>query len=339
MIQNFIIHRVIKSVGAGQTTIQTGKQVLEVTHPVEILLTEILKLYNNKSARAYGIFQSDQENYPFSKYVDQYLVDPDEFINFTVNAMQTLQKEIKDSTLATGGYISFIHYQTDDRNYIMVVMLNDKTGTAIDETLHIKETIHLDMSKLHFAARLNVTDWKSGGNRKYLSFIKGRGADGISQYFRKFVGCDEFTDSRKLTEKLIQAVNDFAAHKGLSEEDRENLKKTCFDFCDGRRRKKEPVLLEELANCVWEVVPEEFLAFINSEKYQLSNSFEPHRDTLRRLYRFSGKEKGLTISFDSELLGKRVHYNKKNETLTINGLPKELKQDLDEKYADATAET
>ncbi len=340
VIENFIIHRVLKKAGATEASIKTREEVLNVSVEVEDLVRDILNVYNSKSARAYGIFNPDTENYPFSKYVKSYLSDQALFVKFTHNSMVRLQNRIKDATLATGGYIAFIHYKTEMKNYVMVVMLNDKGGTAIDEaTLEVNKTMHLDLDKLHFAARLNVTDWETDTSSKYLSFIKGRGTEGISKYFREFLGCDEFTESKRLTEKLVQAVKDFGDAKNLLEEDKQALKKLCFDYCEKKRKSREPVLLDELANHVWEIVPNEFLEFVNDEKYQLTSGFEPHAGSLRRLYRFSGKEKGLTISFDSELLGKRVHYDKAKQTLTINGLPQDLKQELDDIHADSTTET
>lgn len=340
MIENFIIHRVLKKAGATEADITIRDTVLGISTEVELLVKDILTLYNNKSARAYGIFSADNDNYPFSKYVNLYLSDTDDFVKFTHISMLRLQNKIKDASLATGGYIAFIHYKTEVKNYIMVVMLNDKSGTSINaDTLEINKTMHLDLSKLHFAARLNVTDWQSGETTKYLSFIKGRGTEGISKYFREFVGCDEFTDSKKLTERLVQAVNDFGTSQKLTEEATQQLKKRCFDYCEQKRKDQETVLLEDLANHVWEAVPEEFLSFVNDEKYGLSSGFEPNRDCLRRLYRYSGKEKGLAISFDAELLGKRIHYDKGEQTLTIKGLPKDLKQELDVIYADAPTET
>lgn len=339
MIENFIIHRVLKKAGAVEATITTRDTVLDISGEVELLVKDILTLYNSKSARAYGIFNPDHENYPFSTYVSSYLSDAAKFVKFTHVSMSRLHNKIKDASLATGGYIAFIHYKTDVKNYIMVVMLNDKSGTAINAaTLEINKTIHLDLSKLHFAARLNVTDWQSGDTTKYLSFIKGRGTEGISKYFREFVGCDEFTDSKRLTERLVQAVKDFGTTKNLTDEATQQLKKRCFNYCEEKRKGNETVLLEDLANHVWETVPEEFLSFVNDEKYGLSSGFEPNRECLRRLYRYSGKEKGLTISFDAELLGQRVHYNKGEQTLTIKGVPKDLKQELDAIHADASAE-
>lgn len=340
MIENFIVHRVIKSVGGGEASIQTREDILTISEPVTSLVKEILLLYNNKSSRAYGVFNPDDENYPFAKYVNEYLYNGTNFVDFSVKSMKRLHNKIKDVTLATGGYISFIHYKSELKNYVMVVMLNDKYGTAINEsTLEINKTIHLDLNKLHFAARLNVTDWETGTGNKYLSFIKGRGTDGISHYFREFVGCDEFTDSKRLTEKLIQAIKDFGSTKQLDDTEQQQLKKLAFDYCEDKRKNKESVALEELSNRVWVQQPDEFLAFINSETYQLTSTFEPHRNTLRKLYRFSGKDKSLAISFDSELLGTRIHYMKDTETLTIQGLPRDLKLDLDKKYGNTTTET
>ena len=52
------------------------------------------------------------------------------------------------------------------------------------------------------------------------------------------------------------------------------------------------------------------------------------RRSLRRYVKFAGREKDLAISFNSYQLNKRVQYDADTDTLSINGLPKALRNQL-----------
>jgi nucleoid-associated protein len=52
------------------------------------------------------------------------------------------------------------------------------------------------------------------------------------------------------------------------------------------------------------------------------------RRSLRRYVKFTGREKDLAISFSSSQLNSRVHYNPDKDTLSIDGIPRALREQL-----------
>ncbi|VEH65747.1 nucleoid-associated protein NdpA [Rodentibacter pneumotropicus] len=52
------------------------------------------------------------------------------------------------------------------------------------------------------------------------------------------------------------------------------------------------------------------------------------RSTLKALTKFSGSGKGITLSFDADLLNTRIHWDSINDELLIKGLPPNLKDQL-----------
>jgi len=65
-----------------------------------------------------------------------------------------------------------------------------------------------------------------------------------------------------------------------------------------------------------------------SKTIGLEDSIPPIRTALKSLTKFSGSGKGVTISFDAELLNQRILWDEAADTLTIKGLPPNLRDQL-----------
>ena len=80
-----------------------------------------------------------------------------------------------------------------------------------------------------------------------------------------------------------------------------------------------------------EIIPEtggqDFYSFLTQE-VGLPESFPPSPSALRTMTKFVGSGGGLTISFDQKLLGQRISYDAATDTLTIVGMPPNLKDQL-----------
>ena len=73
----------------------------------------------------------------------------------------------------------------------------------------------------------------------------------------------------------------------------------------------------------------DFAQFAQTQEYGLEESIPPVRNALKSLTKFSGSGKGVTISFNAELLGERLIWDELNDTLTIKGLPANLRDQLE----------
>ena len=62
--------------------------------------------------------------------------------------------------------------------------------------------------------------------------------------------------------------------------------------------------------------------------YALEENIPPLTATLKKLEKFSGAGRGVTLTFNAELLGQRVIWDEANDTLTIKGVPANLKDQL-----------
>ena len=71
-----------------------------------------------------------------------------------------------------------------------------------------------------------------------------------------------------------------------------------------------------------------FVTFTENQDYGLEETIPPVRSALKTLTKFSGSGKGVTLSFDADLLNNRVEWDPLTDTLTIKGIPPNFKDQL-----------
>lgn len=269
--------------------------------PVEHLVDQILELYTRKLGKGIGFFEENTINYPFSKLLDDFLKfeetseDKEEvseqFVKFTSIAMENLLAKINDEEFATGGYILFTLYIDEDGTQkCCIAMLRNKQGSAIDNDLNVKESIHLDLDKLHICCQIDIDSWQDPDDEhtKYMTFIKGRASSTTPKYFLKFVGCAEFSDSKSETETLTQIIKDYCRDQRFNNEESINFKRKVYDYCKDKSDNHESVYVTDLSHYLNEEEPDKFLLFVNNGNYEVSNGFEIHPHSLKKLQRVTG---------------------------------------------------
>lgn len=76
------------------------------------------------------------------------------------------------------------------------------------------------------------------------------------------------------------------------------------------------------------VAQQDFAHFTQTQAYDLEETIPPIRNTLKTLTKYSGSGKGVSLSFDAELLNERIIWDELNDSLTIKGLPANLRDQL-----------
>jgi nucleoid-associated protein NT05HA_1795 len=101
-----------------------------------------------------------------------------------------------------------------------------------------------------------------------------------------------------------------------------------FEYCKGQINSGEEIELAELSEELPTLNQQPFVAFTQEQNYGLEDRIPPIRTALKSLTKFSGSGKGVTISFDAELLNQRILWDEAADTLTIKGLPPNLRDQL-----------
>ncbi|OYT94159.1 MAG: nucleoid-associated protein YejK, partial [Pseudomonas sp. PGPPP3] len=90
----------------------------------------------------------------------------------------------------------------------------------------------------------------------------------------------------------------------------------------------QPVGLQELSGLIDEERPQAFYDHIRNKDYGLSPEIPADKRTLQQFQRFTGRGEGLSISFESHLLGSKIEFDEARDMLIIRQLPTQLRDQL-----------
>ena len=328
-VKQIILHQIIKAEPEGDNlpplSCVLREQLLTITPEVEQMMLQLHQGYQNK-AKAYGVFQ---ESSVFAQCLNRLLENELDFLPFSHEATHLLLAEFGKYHFADNGTLVLCQYNFLATDYLFIALLDSRVSMLVNDQLEIQRTEYLDITQFDIAARINLTDLQLNANsNRYLTFIKGRVGRKIADFFMDFLGAEEGLNPQVQNQCLLQAVSDYCVQGELNSEQTQAVKKQIFEYCKGQINSGEEITLTELSDTLPTLNQQPFVAFAQEQNYGLENSIPPIRTALKSLTKFSGSGKGITISFDAELLNQRILWDETTDTLTIKGLPPNLRDQL-----------
>ena len=329
-ISNIIIHRLERDPDADSSTVHPRSAPLSVTPATEGLLQDLLQSYNQKVDRAYGCFPESDDESGLQHWLRIYLDGALPFIDFSLKATKSLKERLDSTGMFPGGFVLIAHYHSGLTQYLLITLVSPASSVTVTDQLDIIDTAYLDTGSLNLAARINITEWQNHSQaRRYISWLRPRCGRRLSDCFRNFLGGVETASIQKDTDTLISAVEAYCGIDETSKE-QEDVKKRVYEYCNEQLQSSEAISLDELSAFLNEAEPDDFARFVNTRDYDVAPEITLSKSRLKRLVRYSGRTRGLNIAFEAELLGNRIIYNRKNDTLTIQGVPDNLKSQLED---------
>ncbi|WP_109128788.1 nucleoid-associated protein YejK [Aggregatibacter segnis] len=328
-VKQIILHQLVKSneeaENSPQLTAILREQLLAITPEVEQMMLQLHQGYQNK-AKGYGIFQ---ESSVFAQSLNRLLENETDFLPFSHESTHLLINELSKYNFADNGTLVLCQYNFLATDYLFIALLDSRISMLVNEQLEIQRTEYLDITQFDIAARINLTDLQLNANsNRYLTFIKGRVGRKIADFFMDFLGAEEGLNPQVQNQCLLQAVDDYCVQGELNREQTQAVKKQVFEYCKGQLNNGEEIELAELSNELPTLNQQPFMAFTQEQNYGLEENIPPVRTALKSLTKFSGSGKGVTISFDAELIDQRIIWDEAADTLTIKGLPPNLRDQL-----------
>ena len=328
-VKQIILHQVVKSneeaENSPQLTAVLREQLLAITPEVEQMMLQLHQGYQNK-AKGYGVFQ---ESSIFAQSLNRLLENELDFLPFRHESTHLLINELSKYNFADNGTLVLCQYNFLATDYLFIALLDSRISMLVNEQLEIQRTEYLDITQFDIAARINLTDLQLNANsNRYLTFIKGRVGRKIADFFMDFLGAEEGLNPQVQNQCLLQAVDDYCVQGELNREQTQAVKKQVFEYCKGQLNSGEEIELAELSNELPTLNQQPFMAFTQEQNYGLEENIPPVRTALKSLTKFSGSGKGVTISFDAELIDQRIIWDEAADTLTIKGLPPNLRDQL-----------
>ena len=326
-VNQIVLHQLVKH-GENETTTMESvlrDELLAITPEVEQMMLQLHQGYQNKG-KAFGVFQ---ENSIFAQDLNRLLENEINFLNFSQQSTKLLAQELGKYNFADSGTLILCQYNFLATDYLFIALLDSRISMLVDENLEIRRTEYLDITQFDIAARINLTDLQVNSNsNRYLTFIKGRVGRKISDFFMDFLGAEEGLNPQVQNQCLLQAVNDYCEQGELNKEQTQAVKKQVFEYCKGQLASGDEIALTELSANLPTLNERPFVTFTEEQDYGLEETIPPVRSALKTLTKFSGSGKGVTLSFDADLLNNRIEWDPLTDTLTIKGIPPNLKDQL-----------
>lgn len=331
-IRHSIVHQIKKLPDGSPAVLLTRTDELPATEASENLLADMNQAYNNRQGKTWGLFHEPSGAYPFSGWLSEYIEGTRSFVDFSVAAVERLQTLLEESNLAVGGHVLLAHYQQGMTDYLFIAVVHHSEGVAIDDALDVKSTQHIDFSQIQRAARINISEWKANkSSRQYISFTAAKGGRKSKDQFQDFIGVQQSVDAPSETRTLLKAFSDFVEAEDLPEDQAKFKTDTLCGYAASQGKLGEPISLEELSGLIDEDRPKAFYDHIRNKDYGLAPTIPTDKKTLAAFRRFTGRAEGLSITFDSNLLGSSIEYDETNDTLLIRRVPTQLKEQLKRK--------
>lgn len=326
-VNQIVLHQLVKHAENETTTMESvlRDELLTITPEVEQMMLQLHQGYQNKG-KAFGIFQ---ENSIFAQELNRLLENEINFLNFSQQSTKLLAQELGKYNFADSGTLILCQYNFLATDYLFIALLDSRISMLVDENLEIRRTEYLDITQFDIAARINLTDLQVNANsNRYLTFIKGRVGRKISDFFMDFLGAEEGLNPQVQNQCLLQAVSDYCEQGELNKEQTQAVKKQVFEYCKGQLASGDEIALTELSANLPTLNERPFVTFTEEQDYGLEETIPPVRSALKTLTKFSGSGKGVTLSFDADLLNNRIEWDPLTDTLTIKGIPPNLKDQL-----------
>ena len=326
-VNQIVLHQLVKHAENETTTMESvlRDKLLTITPEVEQMMLQLHQGYQNKG-KAFGVFQ---ENSIFAQDLNRLLENEINFLNFSQQSTKLLAQELGKYNFADSGTLILCQYNFLATDYLFIALLDSRISMLVDENLEIRRTEYLDITQFDIAARINLTDLQVNANsNRYLTFIKGRVGRKISDFFMDFLGAEEGLNPQVQNQCLLQAVSDYCEQGELNKEQTQAVKKQVFEYCKGQLASGDEIALTELSANLPTLNDRPFVTFTEEQDYGLEETIPPVRSALKTLTKFSGSGKGVTLSFDADLLNNRIEWDPLTDTLTIKGIPPNLKDQL-----------
>lgn len=302
-IENVVYHVLNKERDAvNNGTIEINPNELPIDASTKELFSQLMERYRGKAGKGYGTFESDTINFPASSILGDFYNNND-FLLTTNQLMTVLLNESNRHAFTTGGKVVFVKYSENQEDYFLVAILSEKIG-LLAQNWNLTQDEFLNFENLKFAGRVNLTKWQNNSPERYISFIKGRGD--VSDYFKRFLGCNDVLMNSDETKKLVTQIENFSDTQQLDFNTRTQLLESCNGYLVELSENSEQFNLETFANRIWSSNPQElvdcFEDYGQQNNLEISDGFVPDKRNLKRLITYEQKTTNWKLSFGASAI-------------------------------------
>jgi nucleoid-associated protein len=327
---NIILHSLTYNPeGVLQCKMREGE--LPISASSDEFITKLHRTYQSKTNKSFAFFGDETgKSGLFREALAAQMSQQLDFVGFSQQAASCLVEELQKHDFAEEGILLISKYSWTASDYLLIALLQNNQSISVNENLELKESQHIETSKIQLVARIDLTLLaRDPQSNRYISFIKGRAGRKVSDFFLDFMGAQEGFDAKEQNQGLMKAVDEFCENQALPVAKKKEVREVAFEYCNEQLKQGDDIELSVLSEQLQDAPKLEgsFYDFV-SEDHQLENSFPVDRTVVRKLTKYVGQGGGVSISFDQKHLGERIFYDADSDTLTIQGIPPNLREQL-----------
>ena len=360
---HFVTHRISKDIKDPAAELVNSEHEADLSssayeHFYAQTAAQLKQILTQRSGKRYGVFHPEITQ--VRAQIQDWLGERQSFIALTRRIGKQFANALDNTELAIDGYLAFFMEQLADSDRLYMFHLRSRSSVTVNADMTLTETQYLDFSNTGFGVMLNLTDWRSDDDSKYITFSFGRGDKPLQNLFAECIGFTDTLNTSAETEAFLEIVDQFAhtlpADQGFE------CKAKVVDYCMEQDLRGEPVVFDELADYLaTEVKAEPAKAFahymVEKQKERaeaarqnsgltpeqmaeqgastrdvaeaIKTELIPDRKKLRGFIRYSGKNKDLSLSFSASMLDKNeIIFDKASNELRITKVPESLLKQL-----------
>jgi len=326
-ITHVIAHHLCRNLDSpAKLSLRQGELTVD-ERPV-VLLDKLKSSFLARLSRKHGSFFSEGESVSLlARELESFLEGDHSFAQLSVAVMEQLECEINKSPIELDAHFLFFIEQSDEQHHLFhLFVVNQSESLAISDNLEVTPCYFIDTGPSLFGIKVDLVEWQVRKNYAPLSLLPPRGNLLFAEIFEKTMGFSNGIDKEEETLAFLEGIESFA--KQLPNEKVDEYRSQVVDYCSEQDGRDEPVNISGLSKSLDDIDADMFVRELSGRHPQGNENVMIDRRSLRRYVKFSGREKDLAISFSSYQLNNRVNYDADNDTLSIKGIPKALRNQL-----------
>lgn len=157
-------------------------------------------------------------------YNTRYTLDNNDYLDLSINFIEALSVQMSKTSTATGGHIPILWYSRDEKEYLLIGLVNPSSGFTINSNGIIIGNTNIDKEALRFSLRIELeplanhhryimdpeTEVEEADLSPYARWTKK--SDDIAHYFQEYLPIDELLNNGQETRRYISLFDEYLDH-------------------------------------------------------------------------------------------------------------------------------
>lgn len=325
-LNHCILHKIERSTPGNSIKTELKNEENNPSGPIFSLFEQLKHSFQRSAQKQFGHFDRSIEDNPLPEWIKGHTQEKISFSSLSQRFVDDLKSKLGDSEDSFSAHILIAQETIMEQSLLYIFWINHTEAIHIDTMMEVASSRYIDTKKISFAIKLNLDEWLKEASPKYLSMITARGEKILCEAFTRSIGFSPGVDIVEETQEFLRIVDEYTQE--LPSETANETKSKVIEYCVEKDKRGEPVIFEEISSQINDQEPLQFSSFITDKQENPSPTLNTDRGSLKRYMRFFGRDKNMSISFSSDRIGEDIIYDSHSGRLSINTIPKSLKQQL-----------